>query len=395
MAIAPSPAPILTDELIQACGERAPIYDRENRFFHEDFDALKRAGYLLLAVPNELGGYGMNLAQVCLEQRRLAYRAPATALATNMHIYWTGVAADLLRAGDSSCTWILEEAAKGEVFAAGHGEAGNDFPVLMSTAKAERGDGGYYITAHKIFGSLTPVWTRLGLHAMDTSDPANPRIVHAFLPRDTQNYRIQETWDVLGMRATRSDDTILEGAFVPDAYIPRVVPAGLAGADLFVLGIFAWAEPTFANIYVGIGQRAIDLAVAGLKKKTSVAMGGRALAYHPMLQHSVAEMTLTLDGMIAHVDRVAEDWSNGANYGGAWASKLVSAKYHCVEGAKKIVDLAMDVSGGTGMFKSNELERLYRDVRCGGFHPANSSLVHELVGKTTLGVLGEDGPRWG
>ena len=43
------------------------------------------------------------------------------------------------------------------------------------------------------------------------------------------------------MRATRSDDTVLEGAFVPDKYIARVVPAGFAGADLFVLGIFAWA----------------------------------------------------------------------------------------------------------------------------------------------------------
>jgi alkylation response protein AidB-like acyl-CoA dehydrogenase len=78
----------------------------------------------------------------------------------------------------------------------------------------------------------------------------------------------------------------------------------------------------------------------------------------------------------------------------AWPMKLVAAKYKAVEGAKKIVDLAMDVSGGTGMFKSNELERLYRDVRCGGFHPANSALVHELVGKSALGILGEAGPRW-
>jgi len=387
--------PVLSEELIQACGERAATYDRENRFFSEDFEDLRRAGYLLAAVPTELGGRGMNLAEVCQEQRRLAYRAPATALATNMHIYWTGLAADLLRAGDSSCKWILEEAAKGEIFAAGHGEGGNDFPVLMSTSKAERGEGGYYFTGHKIFGSLTPVWPRLGLHAMDTSDAANPKIVHAFLPRDAKGYHIKETWDVLGMRATRSDDTILEGAFIPDKYIPRVVAAGLAGADLFVLGIFAWAEPTFANIYVGLAQRARDLAVAGLKKRTSVAMGGRSLAYHPMHQYAMAEMTITLDGMSAHVERVAEDWSKGVDHGGEWPSKLVSAKYHCVEGAKKVVDIAMDVSGGAGMFKSNELERLYRDVRCGGFHPANSSLVHELVGKTTLGVLGEEGPRWG
>ena len=55
----------------------------------------------------------------------------------------------------------------------------------------------------------------------------------------------------------------------------------------------------------------------------------------------------------------------------------------------------MDMSGGAGMYKVNELERLYRDVRAGGFHPANSALVHEIVGKTTLGIdLGEQ-PRWG
>jgi alkylation response protein AidB-like acyl-CoA dehydrogenase len=101
---------------------------------------------------------------------------------------------------------------------------------MLSTTHAERAEGGYRFFGHKIFGSLTPVWTRLGLHAMDTSDPANPRIVHAFLPRDAEGYRIVPTWDVLGMRATRSDDTVLEGAFVPDKYIPRIVPAGLAGA---------------------------------------------------------------------------------------------------------------------------------------------------------------------
>ena len=62
-----------------------------------------------MAVPTELGGLGYNLAEVCKEERRLARRAPATALATNMHVYWTGLAADLWRQGDKSCQWILEE----------------------------------------------------------------------------------------------------------------------------------------------------------------------------------------------------------------------------------------------------------------------------------------------
>ena len=57
-------------------------------------------------VPEELGGMGMSLAQVCQEQRRLAYRR--TALAVNMHLYWTGVAADLWRTGDKSLEWLLK-----------------------------------------------------------------------------------------------------------------------------------------------------------------------------------------------------------------------------------------------------------------------------------------------
>jgi alkylation response protein AidB-like acyl-CoA dehydrogenase len=382
----------LSDEIIAHCGDRAAAYDRDNRFFTEDFEELRAAGYLKIAIPKELGGHGMSLADVCREQRRLAYRAPATALATNMHLYWTGVAADMRKMGDASLEWVLREAAAGEVFAAGHGEAGNDLPLFLSTAKAERADGGYKFWGHKTFSSLTPVWTRLGLHAMNAADPGGPKIVHAFLPRDAKGYTIKETWDTLGMRATRSDDTLLDGAFIPDKYVSRVVPAGTA--DLFVLSIFGWAEPTFGSIYLGLAERARDIAAAGVKKRTSLALT-RSMAYHPEVQRCFSEMQLALEGAGAQVDRVAEDWSTGVDHGAQWPMKLVAAKHNAVEAAKKVVDLAMAVSGGGGMFKSNELERLYRDARCGGFHPANTLLVHEIVGKTVLGIeLGEQ-PRWG
>ena len=394
MSIAAPVSPVLTDELIARCGERAATYDRENRFFHEDFEELKQAGYLKMPIPREFGGLGMSLAEVCREQRRLAYRAPATALATNMHLYWMGVAADLYRFGDASLPWMLEEGARGEVFAAGHGEPGNDLPLLYSTAKAERVDGGYRFYGRKSFGSLSPVWTRLGVHAMDTSDPANPKVVHAFMTRDTPGYTIDEVWDTVGMRATASQDTVLDGAFVPDQYVGRVVPPDFAGADLFVLAIFAWAEPTFGHIYLGLAKRAFDLSIASVRTKTSVAQVNRTMAYHPEVQHAVAEMVLALDGATAHVERIADDWSNGVDHGGLWPSKLVSAKFHAVDAARQIVDRAFDISGGFGISKRGELERLYRDMRCGSIHPANRLLVHEICGKTALGVLGEL-PRWG
>jgi alkylation response protein AidB-like acyl-CoA dehydrogenase len=385
---------VLSDQLLARCAERAPIYDRENRFFDEDFAELRDVGYLRLNVPQELGGLGRLLPDVCREQRRLAYHAHATALAVNMHLYWTGVAADLWRAGDTSLEWMLKGAVNGEVFAAGHAESGNDMPVLLSTTKAERVSGGYRFTGHKSFGSLTPVWTFLGLHGMDTSNPAAPKIVHAFMPRASEGYSIKETWDTMGMRATRSDDTVLEGVFVPDKYIGRVVAAGAAGIDLFVLGIFAWAEPTFANIYYAIARRAFDWTIENVKKKTSLALS-RSMAYHAEVQHSVAEMAMELDAIEPHIEKVAQDWADGVDHGAAWGAKLVGMKHRAVEGAWRVVDTAMDLAGGFGIFKAGGFERLFRDARLGRIHPANSALAHEFVAKTVLGINPDETPRWG
>jgi alkylation response protein AidB-like acyl-CoA dehydrogenase len=384
----------LSEGILARCAERAATYDRDNRFFSEDFEDLRAARYLLLAVPKELGGFGMSLAQVSQEQRRLAYCAPATALGINMHLYWTGVAADLWRAGDKSLEWILAEAAAGEVFAAGHAESGNDLPLLLSTTQAERVDGGYRFTGRKSFGSLTPVWTRLGLHALDSSDPTAPKIVHAFMPRDTNGYTIKETWDVLGMRATRSDDTVLQGAFVPDKYIARVVSAGAAGIDHFVLGVFAWGVLGFASVYYGLAQRALDLTIENVKKKTSVGMS-RSMAYHAEVQHAVAEMVIEMESIGPHLDKVVQDWSSGVDYGHGWGAKIVAAKYRVVEGGWRIVDTAMELAGGFGIFKVAGLERLFRDARLGRIHPANSFLTHEFVAKAALGINPDEQPRWG
>lgn len=264
--------------------------------------------------------------------------------------------------------------------------------LSLSAPRAERVDGGYRLYGRKMFGSLTPVWTRLGIHAMDSDDPRGPHVVHVFMPRDTDGYHIEETWDTLGMRATRSDDTVLDGAFVPDKYVARVLPAG--APDLFVLSIFAWAQSTFGSVYLGLAERAKDLAIDGVHKRTSLALS-RPMAYHPEVQHCVAEMVLALEAAGAFIDRVADEWSRGVDHGHEWPMKLVAAKHVAVEAAKKVVDLALTTSGGTGMFRNNELERLYRDVRCGGFHPANGLLVPEIVGKIALGIdLGEQ-PRWG
>ena len=384
---------LLTDEMLARFDTRAAGYDRENRFFDEDWDELRRSGYLLAAVPTEFGGSGLGLDEVARLQGRLAYYAPATAVAVNMHLYWTGVAADLLKTGDTSCRWMLERAADGEVFAAIHGEAGNDIPLLLSSAKAEKVPGGYAFTGHKIFGSLSPVWTLAGVHGMDTSDPANPKVVHGFLPRDTSGYEIVETWDTLGMRATQSHDTVLDRAFVPDENIVLVCPAGFAGAGMFQVGVFAWALMGFATVYLGAARRAFDITIDKMPKRTSVALT-RSMAHHPEVQHNVSEMRISLDACEALLDKVTTDWATGVPHAD-WPVRLVGARHFIINQAYDIVDRAMDLSGGSAVFKTSRLEQIFRDVRMGRFHPGNTLLAHELIAKLCLGINPDDPQRWG
>ena len=385
---------LVTDDMLARFDERAPQYDRDNSFFTEDFEELRASGYLLASVPEEFGGLGLNLAEINRLQRRIAYVAPATAVAMNMHHYFVGLCADLHRAGDPSGDWVLRKAAEGHVFAAGHGEAGNDIPVLLSSAKAERVDGGWEFTGHKIFGSLSPVWTYLGIHGMDVSDPDNPQVVHAFLHRDTPNYRIEETWDTLGMRATMSNDTILDRTFVPDEAVTLVCPAGFAGAGLFQVALFGWALLGFAAVYSSIARRAYDEVVAKVHDRTSVALT-RSMAYHPGVQHDVAEMRIHLEAINAHLDRVCDDWANGVDHGMDWPTKIVACKYDVVTRAFAVVDTALDLTGGSGIFKRSRIEQLFRDSRLGRIHPGNSLLTHELVGKLSLGINPDEQPRWG
>jgi alkylation response protein AidB-like acyl-CoA dehydrogenase len=384
---------LLTDDMLARFDERAPIYDRENRFFTEDWEELEASGYLRCTVPDSMGGGGLGLEEYCRLVQRLAHVAPATALATNMHCYWTGVASDLLHAGDDSCRWILTEAMRGEVFAALHGEAGNDLPLLLAVARADRVDGGWEISGHKIFGSLTPVWDYGGFHAMDSSDPEHPRIVHGFLHRDADGIQIIDTWDTLGMRATQSQDTVLDRAFVPDAHVALVTPAGFAGATAFQLSIFAWALLGFSAVYLGAARRAFDLTVETQPRRGSIALSG-SMAHHPEIQHGVADMRIALDAAQALLDRTAADWAEGLDHED-WPVRLVACRSFVIDQAFAIVDRALDLSGGAGAFRRSRLEQLFRDVRMGRFHPGNSMLAHELIGKLCLGVDPDEAPRWG
>jgi alkylation response protein AidB-like acyl-CoA dehydrogenase len=380
------PGSILTDSLVERIRSRAAGYDERNEFFGEDFDELVEAGHLKAFVPQALGGLGASLADVVRLQRRLAAAAPATALGVNMHLVWTGVARVFQARGEASLDFVLEEAAAGEVFSFGISEAGNDSVLFDSVTAAEpQAGGGYRYTGTKVFTSLAPVWTRMGTFGKDTSGE-EPRLVYGFIRRDEPGWRHLDDWDTLGMRASQSCTTILDGAFAPADRIVRSLPVG-PNPDLLVFGIFAVFETLLAAVYTGIAERALQLGVEAAHRRKSLRNGGRPYSQDPDIRWQLAEAAMTVDGVLPQLERMADDVDRLVDRGAAWFPALSGLKHRATEAARSVVDAALRVGGGGGYFRSSELQRLYRDVLAGLYHPSDPESAHATVANALLGPL--------
>lgn len=382
-----TPDSVLDDELLERVRERAAGYDRDNAFFDADLADLREAGYLTALVPEEYGGLGWSFEDAVRAQGRLAGAAPATALAVNMHLVWTGVAKILRDRGDDTLDFLLREAGAGEVFGFGISEAGNDLMLFGSRTAAEpQPGGGYRFSGRKIFTSLSPAWTRLGTMGLDTSSADAPKIVYGFIDREDPDIRILDDWDTLGMRASQSRTTVLDGAFAaPDRIVRRLDPG--PNADPLIFGIFASFELLLAAVYSGIGARALDLAVAAAHRRTSMKRDGAPLAQDPDIRWRVADAAIAQDAIEPQLLAIARDLDGLVDHGSRWFAKLVGLKVRATETAKHVVDQAVRVSGGSSYFTGSELGRLYRDVLAGIFHPSDDESAHSTVANAWLGPV--------
>ena len=115
------------------------------------------------------------------------------------------------------------------------------------------------------------------------------------------------------------------------------------------------------------------------------------MAYNPEIQHAPAQMYLDLLTAGTLVESAADDWAAGVDHPD-WPARILAAKQVAVEAAKRVVERAQEIAGGAAIATGHELERLYRDVRCGWFNGINGHLTTELIGKGVLGI--EPQPRW-
>ncbi len=374
----------IPETLLAEIHRRAPEYDRDNLFPTADIDELRAAGYLAAFVPTEFGGGGLNLEQICAEQTRLAKAAPATALAINMHQIIVGVGRHMVRSGMVKGEQILREAVAGELFAFGISEPSNDLVLFGSLTDATPDEEhGYRFTGTKVFTSMAPAWSRLLTFGKDSTNPEQPQSVFAILDRKNGGFTMKDDWNVVGMRATQSNTTVLEGA--PASYVLTVTDPG-PSMNPVVFGIFANFELLLAATYSGIGERAIEVAAEYVKHRRSV-LHQTTYSNDPDIRWRLAKGALLMAAVGPQIRELARNFDEGVDMGDMWMPLLSAAKNSASEASLEAVNQAIRACGGASYFNSNELSRLYRDVLAGLFQPSDQESLHGAWANVVLGPV--------
>ncbi|MCA9879431.1 MAG: acyl-CoA/acyl-ACP dehydrogenase [Thermomicrobiales bacterium] len=359
----------LAADLAAEFAPRAAGLDQDNTFAAENFARMADVGFLGLAAPRELGGLGASMRQVCYAMAELARGCAGTAVAVNMHHYLVLANVFRWRKGAPGAEALLRRvAAEGLVLMTSGGSDG-----LRPTATAERVAGGFRVNGRKVFCSQAPVAGAITTMAVLREQHAEPVVLLMGIPTSAPGVRLVETWDALGMRASGSHDVLLEDVFVGEAQIAAQRPWAKLDPALRVAGIhFA---PTVASVYAGIAAAARDEAVAALRDRSD-----------PLAQRQVGLMDATLRGLwwslLGALTELGEDFAPAD----AALAPLMIAKRQVMLGAQEVVDLAMEVTGGRAYFRSSPLERAYRDVRAGKFHPMTPERTLLYAGQLALGL---------
>lgn len=374
---------LLSPELLEKIRARAAAHDQSATLCTEDLEDLRQAGYFTAFVPKHLGGGGASLEDIAQAQIALAGAAPATALATNMHQIWMGVARHLDRSGNpAAAQQIWADALAGEIYGFGISEPSNDLVLMRSITEAKADEeGGYRLYGRKIFTTNTGGWTRLGTFG-NWAGPEGDRSVFGVICKEDGGFSSLDDWDALGMRASASCSTQLEGAWIrPERVIDVVEPATPAPV---LFAIFVTFEILLAATYAGIGKRAIEVAVETVQNRHSV-KNDDLYAADPDIRALLARAAMEMDGIWPQITLAARDMDAQVDRGPLWMPQATAIKIRATEAARRTVELCLRACGGRSYFNGHELSRLYRDVLAGIFQPSDQESAQTAWARVLLG----------
>lgn len=362
---------------IDVARELGPVFQRraeqatdEDCFVAENYENLKSSGLVEAGVPTELGGRGAEVDELAEMLRVLAYHCGSTALAFSMHTHQVAITAwrwrhQKVTAVENLLTRIAQE----RIFLLSSG--GSDW--VGGSGKAEKVDGGYKITARKVFSSGSPAGTLMMTGAVLQQECEPPMVLHFGVPMSSPQVKILDTWRVLGMRSTGSNDVMIDGYVVPESAVSARRKAG--EWDPLFQTIATIALPLIYSVYVGVAESARDIALLLARRKE--------------LDHNVIQLAGRMDTELAGARMARQTMLAAVRLNKPSAetvNQVVIGRHLVARHAIAAVELAMELAGGAGFYRAAGLERRFRDIQAARYHPLQPGAQARYTGAMALGL---------
>lgn len=338
----------------------------------ESIRLLAKARLLRLVVPKAMGGASdpVEVCSILAAREGIAY---GSGLADAMFALQGLGAFPLTLAGtpDQQKAW-LPKVAKGEAiagFAVTEPHAGSD--VAAMTTRATKTPRGWRLDGAKTFISNAGLADYYALFAK-TDPKAGSKGVSCFLVPGTARGLRAEPMRLL---ATHPIGTLA----LKDVRLPREALVGNEGDGLkLAYGTLDRMRPSVAAAACGFARRALDEAIARAKSRKQF---GRPIGENQGLRWRLADAATDLDAARLLVHRAGWKKDQGAD---RITVEAAQAKLFATEAAQRIVDLALQVHGGSGTMHGAIVERLYREVRALRIYEGTSEILREIIGRALL-----------
>ena len=365
-------------EVARECLEpRAAQYDESASHPVESWHDVWEKGLLAMAVPREHGGLGLDMLTYVMVIEKLAQGCTNTAMTVHMHSVVQRYI-DALASPEQKASLYPDVVDKGKLFGSWGSEPSRRGGSGTVQTVITPVNGGYVINGQKHFCTMAGGAHRYMVHCNMQNLEGARSVLMAMVPHDTAGLKITGDWDTLGMRGTVSPSVSFEECLVDKGAVmgePGVAERVGVGQG-FGLG--------YAAVYVGAAQRALDFIIDH-SKTHRYAPDPDPLSHSLVVQRSVAEMTLALEGARMVLYQSASRW-NEKKDPISRAILAARAKYLATEAALMVTSRALQTAGGRVAHRRYPLERIYRDVRTCTLMPPSVDRTLEIVGQAALGL---------
>ena len=375
--------------LVEAARRIAPVIrehnqeaERERRLSPPVLAALHEAGLLRMCTPRSLGGLEVDPLTRALVIEEISRHDTAAGWTLANPLDWAYLCARLPDAGAE------------EIY--GRGANIVIAAQLGRPMQAAPASGGYRITGRAPFVSNChdANWIATTAAVIAGDQPraeGEPEAVMVYLPRES--CEVIDTWHVMGMRGTGSNDVAVTDVFVPTArtfpIAPDFTPGSHYRGPLYRFPVIGIVGSNLPPLLLAVARNAIEEVSALAQGKVPVARS-TPLRERASAQAKLARAEAALrSGRLLLYDTLSETWQ--ATVAGSAVSlkqkaDLLLAMTHAVSSAVKAVELMYRVAGTSGIYTRSPLERYFRDVQVLRHHVFGAETRYETVGQVYFGL---------